>query len=256
MVIAIIRSSVDQASVNIVDSLLEMVEVEKEDEIWMGRDFFIYGIEDTHIYHDDIDEELKSMGLKPDVIIFASRHRSEAELECLTVHPIGNFSKPELGGKEALVPAPAHEMFLVLGHLLKSEYRADYEVTHHGPYLRTPSFFVEIGSSETQWNDPERGKAVALALAHLLRVRKTSAETAISIGGGHYAPRQTALVSESIAFGHMLPRYAYRDLPPEKIPQILDEMVAKTIPKPERILLESVPRWIRAMAEERLDLIR
>ena len=95
MGIAIIRSSEDRASVNIIDSLLEIVNTEKEDDIWMGKDFFIYGIGDMHIYHDGIDEELKSMGLNPDTIIFASKHRSELGVECLTVHPIGNYSKVE-----------------------------------------------------------------------------------------------------------------------------------------------------------------
>ncbi len=258
MAICIIRSSVDQASVNIINSLIDIVEVEKEDDnLWRGQNFFIYSIEDMHIYHDFIDEEMRNMGLNPEIVIFASRHRSETGMECLTVHPIGNYAKAELGGREELVPAPAHEMFIALGQLLESGYRSSYEVTHHGPYLETPSFFIEIGSSEKEWVDKNKGRAVAGAVAHLLKNGDRDHEkTAISIGGGHYAPGQTDLASKEIAFGHMLPRYAYRELTEEITSEKIDEMIAKTIPEPDSILLESVPRWIRRIAERKeLELL-
>jgi D-aminoacyl-tRNA deacylase len=84
-----------------------------------------------------------------------------------------------------------------------------YEVTHHGPILRTPSFFIEIGSNETRWEIPELGRAIAKSLlSDEFLHPETTLPIAIGIGGGHYAPRFTdRAMRNKFAFGHMIPDY-------------------------------------------------
>ncbi len=46
---------------------------------------------------------------------------------------------------------------------MKLDYEVSYECTHHGPSLNVPAMFVELGSSEKQWNDSRAAEAVAHA---------------------------------------------------------------------------------------------
>jgi D-aminoacyl-tRNA deacylase len=75
-------------------------------------------------------------------------------------------------------------------------------VTHHGPTaLDLPSFFVEIGSTEKEWEDPVAGLAVARSV---LSAVPQDPVPLIGFGGTHYATRETeiALTSRG-AFGHI-----------------------------------------------------
>ena len=89
-----------------------------------------------------------------------------------------------------------------------------FEVTHHGPYLKTPTLFVEVGSNEEEWKNKEPAKVVAKSVLELLEsyhYEKDITEDIpilIGIGGGHYAPRFTDVILEkNAAFGHMIPHY-------------------------------------------------
>ena len=46
-------------------------------------------------------------------------------------------------------------------------FEVTYEVTHHGPYLETPTLFIEIGSSEATWGDRDAARAIARALTEV-----------------------------------------------------------------------------------------
>jgi D-aminoacyl-tRNA deacylase len=82
-------------------------------------------------------------------------------------------------------------------------YTVSYEVTHHGPTeLATPSFFVEIGSTAAEWEDPRAGRAVAESI--LAAEPPNSPVGLIGFGGNHYAARQTEIGRSSRgAFGHI-----------------------------------------------------
>ena len=72
------------------------------------------------------------------------------------------------------------------------KYDVTLEVTHHGPTeLSVPSLYAEIGSTETQWKDPEAGEVVAKAI---LAVSLEKVPAGLGFGGGHYAMRQTGLL--------------------------------------------------------------
>ena len=154
------------------------------------------------IYLDNLDKELDS-----DLIIFLSRHSSEHPRPLLTVHVTGNIGAAGLGGiAGSLAVASPEWMHAVLGNLenLAPEgYQTTYEVTHHGPTeLTTPSFFVEIGSTEKEWTDPHAGYAVARSL---LESDPMDTINVLGIGGTHYARRETTIALQSrTAFGHIV----------------------------------------------------
>ena len=67
--------------------------------------------------------------------------------------------------------------------------------------MSTPSFFVEIGSTEKEWTDPVAGRAVAESV---LSAVPQDPIPLVGFGGTHYAARETeiALTSRG-AFGHI-----------------------------------------------------
>ena len=129
-------------------------------------------------------------------------------MPALTVHVTGNYDTADLGGEPgALAPAAPAWMHAILRNLAARApegYRVSYEVTHHGPTdLSTPSLFVEIGSTATEWADPAAGRALAESI---LSAVPEETINLIGFGGTHYAVRQTDIaLSSRGAFGHMLP---------------------------------------------------
>ncbi len=214
----------DLASMNILRGLLEELEFEKSEPFYgldsweYGEKVKIVGINKEHIFYNFLDEELRSRFQEVSGVIFLSRHRSASGKRSLTVHPVGNFSEEaEYGGlPKALSPAFPELMSECLRILRRegkgSEYTISFEVTHHGPYLEVPTFFVEIGSDEDAWRDEEAGKIWGSSLAHLLEeyLRGIERKEAyIGVGGGHYAPRFSDITcSKGVDFGHMISNYS------------------------------------------------
>lgn len=185
--------------------------------------------EGMHLYFENVDVEISrfienELGTRPsssherplDLLVFLSKHRSEKNVRSLTVHPPGNYLSADFGGQQGYLPPSApFQMTSALRSLYKEKKalglkdQTTYEVTHHGPALSSPSFFIEIGSSEERWHIPELGRAIALALLSSdFREPDTLSPIAIGIGGGHYAPRFTdRAMRKKFAFGHMIPDY-------------------------------------------------
>lgn len=212
---------------NIARFLLSLATWEREtDSFYRSGEKVMYFIDDLHIYHDGVDRELSASGYPVDVVVFASRHASEAQRKTLTVHPIGNFGRAAYGGREeTLVPSAPLLMRSALGFLKETRvegYEVCYEATHHGPSLETPCFFIEVGSTEREWQDERACRAIAETI---LAMEEEPCEVAIGIGGGHYAPRFTDIaLARGVAFGHMAARYAAGTLTDE----MLERMVAAT----------------------------
>ena len=96
----------------------------------------------------------------------------------------------------------------------KLYHKVCFEVTHHGPYLDTPTLFIEVGSNEEEWAKKEPAAVVAKSVLELLDSYRYEEDFSddipvlLGIGGGHYAPRFTDVVLEKkAAFGHMIPIY-------------------------------------------------
>jgi len=173
-------------------------------------------IDGLHIFQDGLDRRLEECGLDSDIIIFASRHRSKDGRRILTVHHTGNTKEAKLGGSPmelaSAAPQAMRSLYMNLRTLSKNEdFEVSIESTHHGPSdLKTPSLFVEIGSSEKEWVDLLAGRIVANAI---LMLDSDDVPVAIGFGGNHYAPRQTKLMEDTeITFGHIFPTYKLDEL--------------------------------------------
>ncbi len=161
----------------------------------------------------------------PDLLVVASRHSGETG-PLLTAHHTGNVGPAEHGGEDnALAETCPNALDAVLDALADHappEYEVGIECTHHGPSdVGAPSMFVEVGSAEPQWEDPNAARTVARAILDLRGVAphqspessrwRTDGESdeqrrqLVGIGGGHYAPRFERVVREtSWTVGHVL----------------------------------------------------
>ena len=230
MAVVIISSTVDPASTNIKNSLLEQstwdeIDVFETSPVYRHskmKDVIIVTIKDRKITHENLDKEIgNKLGIKPKQAIFISRHTSKMKQPTLTVHPIGNYGDAKFGGKpKTLVKSSpksmAHLLRLIKKNLKQTtlDYQVCYEVTHHGPYLGIPTLFAEIGSTEKEWSQKESGIIIAQSVIELLEEYRYEEDFSdeikvlLGIGGGHYAPRFTDVVFEKkAAFGHMIPLY-------------------------------------------------
>jgi len=234
MVVLIVSSKTDPASINIKNSLLKQSSwneintfdgnpVYRHSEM---KDVLIATINDSKIRHENLDKEIEDkLGFKLKQIIFASRHRSKMGKPTLTVHPIGNYGKADFGGKPKTLVTSSPRLMTHLLRLIKKNlqltdlnYQVCYEVTHHGPYLEVPTFFAEVGSTELEWNKKEPAEIIARSISSLIKKYHYEEDlpddipVLIGIGGGHYAPRFTDVIFEKkVAFGHMIPSYQIED---------------------------------------------
>ena len=230
----IVSSEVDTASINLRDRLLEMALWEEDGffdnrPIWsLTKDYGefckkgtrLITIEKLHIYAEDIDKEWEQQNNEEiDNIIFLSRHKAASGRPSLTVHPIGNWGSAEYGGKESEISGASPKW--MTGLLLKIKenripgYDVCFEATHHGPLLEKPTMFLEIGSSESEWEKKEPAEAL---LNSLLDLKPAIGINIVGIGGGHYTPRFTeAALSHNVCFGHMVANYGVPALNPTLI---------------------------------------
>jgi len=211
----LICSLSDIASVNIRNCLFKMNKWEPfgndgKNEFRRFGDDVIMSIPELHIYAENIDAEARLHGIVFDEVVFMSRHKAASAIPTLTVHPIGNFNNADFGGRSrSLVKTAAASMTNALREMSKmdtGEFKTSFEVTHHGPWLETPTYFIEIGSDETMWGNMH----AAEMLAHVISLNEGNEfPTAVGIGGGHYAPRFSEIANAfRINFGHMIPNYA------------------------------------------------
>jgi len=182
-------------------------------------------IPDMHIRHEDLDKEVEAFGVKVDEIIVMSKHSAKSGQPALTAHPIGNYHENEFGGREgALVKANPPLMSDALRRIVQRndmpENQLCFEVTHHGPWLEKPTFYIEVGSAQKQWEN----KHAAEILAHVIEELDPHPEypSAVGMGGGHYAPRFTEVALKfKVNFGHMLPNYQLEGRDDEDVVRML-----------------------------------
>ena len=225
--VVIVASKEDPASINIKNCLFEQQKWEesgtfKGNKVYQIEDIFVVTIEDKKIFHENLDQEIKKeLEIEPKLAIFISRHTSKTGEPTLTVHPIGNYGKAEFGGKSRTLVKSSPKIMTDLLRILKKHTRYEnlyhkvcFEVTHHGPYLTIPTLFIEVGSTEEEWNKKPPANVVAKSVLDLLKNYRCEDDmpedipVIIGIGGGHYAPRFTDMVLENkVAFGHMIPSY-------------------------------------------------
>ena len=243
----IVISQKDPASLNISEHLLELGTWEPLEKMHFdgnpvyaqSTSAILVTIDQYHLYFDNISSEvtkaLVDHGLDTtiDTVIFASKHKSASGMKTLTVHPIGNFNKAAYGGKPGeLVPAAPKVMTMAyrfLNEYAKNnglEHSVTFEATHHGPYLDTPAFFIEIGSDAASWENAKAGEVIAQTIQRTINTETSKADddevVVVGVGGGHYAPRHTDVARKKcVAFGHIIPSYAIPDLSEPVLERVL-----------------------------------
>ncbi len=250
----IVTSSEDNASMNIRARLLESAGWEEsgmfqEKTALAHKDFVMIQVDRIHLEEDGIDARASGELRKDvEVVIFASRHRSEKRIPTLTVHPIGNFSTADYGGRPfTLCPTSPHLMTQALRCLKRNAegltWDVSFETTHHGPAVISPAFYIEIGSYEELWDRREAAEAIARSL---LEMEPRDDPVVLCVGGGHYAPRFTEVaLSRRMSVGHMAANYALEALTPDMIAQMSEKSAGarkvyfhrKGMPKPAYRLL-------------------
>lgn len=178
---------------------------------------------------EDIDKDINA-----DYFIFATIHQSESGKSTLTAHPLGNWAKAEYGGKDqTLVSSSGTLIKLALLNLKEFAKDLNFEIsteqTHHGPYLSKPAMFIEIGSSEKQWQDPKAAEVLARTIIKTIEQFPTSKfETTILFGGGHYnQPSNKIILETEYAISHICSKYYIESLTKELIQQAIEKSQEK-----------------------------
>ncbi len=247
MKIALVSSRADPGGSTIHDALLSLLEGPHDPYPLEKHELSHHRPGERLIYQDRIDRDLDA-----DLIVFLSRHSSQNPVPVLTVHVTGNFGPAAFGGRGgSLAPAAAGWMHAVLRGLASNApqgFRVAYEVTHHGPTeLDTPSFFVEVGSTEREWKDAAAAFAVARSV---LCAAPGDSIPLVGFGGTHYAARQTHIaLSSRGAFGHIAHS---RDVPLLDS-AILAQMVERTGAAAAYIDKKSIPASDYARLESLLS---
>ncbi len=234
---AIVFSSKDKAGTNIAEALIEKG-FEITDSIFEGNPVYQKGeweliqTDSELVYAEHLNE------LDYEKIIFASRHKAASGKPTLTTHICGNFGANDLGGERGKLSTGDALLMRSIFKEIKTrnpfrDYEVSLEATHHGPFIEIPHCWVELGSTEQQWEDKEAAAFLADCILKAIEKPVEEAPVAIGIGGNHYASKLTQYEGE-YAFGHILPKYVQSNLNLK----MLEQMIEKTNPEPEYIIID------------------
>jgi len=238
----IIASKQDKAGINITTALSQFREnpvLSSMNPKKKGFDFYLRDediISDKNLNHEKINNY--------DFVIFASKHKSEKEGKTLSIHAPGNWREANLGGQPEKVCKTSALFLKQTFELLNKkviesdlrDYQVTLECTHHGPLIEKPCMFIEIGSTETEWNDKRAAFVIAKTIRDIIDNFEENPyrEIAIGIGGPHYCPNFNKIqLNSNIAISHIIPEYS---LPFSE--EMLKEAVAKTEEELDFVLLD------------------
>jgi D-aminoacyl-tRNA deacylase len=244
----------DSVSLGVADELKSLLGMEHDMEI-NGNRHFIQGdgIEMIELGTSLVNADYVEGLVKADLIVFLSRHRSAKGVTAFTVHPEGNWgTAAELGGrpKELGVSSPVNMLrFMRCLKAAASEAGSDaqvvYEATHHGPLLKTPSFFAELGGNQEAMDSTKLRSALADAAFRFTHPENDTSgysKIVVHIGGLHYSGRATQLAMEKgYAFAHIMPKYYVAET------DMLQQAMKRSDMPPELALVE----WKSINADKR-----
>lgn len=241
----LIASTQDPASVNIFNALAQRsywtsIASDMDTRILFtltktGHQLFLWLQSSPLLLLDYPDRSFCSLLRKKESIsdlVFLSKHAAASGKPSLTVHPIGIPWQSEnsvSGGIPGRCSPPSFRISSLYRDILEVSSRSplatDHEVTleatHHGPFCDKPACFVEIGSTELEWDRPELGSLWCEALEKHFSLTSDQHSVSASsrgvvvlmIGGGHYVPKlnDMARSRENIYIGHALTTYALKD---------------------------------------------
>ncbi|MFD1684264.1 D-aminoacyl-tRNA deacylase [Halobellus litoreus] len=222
--IGLVVSRADSASVAIGEALRSLVEWERREDptrsdadgggtYYCHDDFELREFDGWHLELDGVADAFSE---RPEFVAFLSRHAGETG-PLLTAHFTGNFGPAEYGGEPGELsrtcPNVQRAVVKAFDRHAPDGYEVGIECTHHGPSdVGAPSLFVELGSSESEWEDSDGARAVARAVLELSGVAADAPAAGsseqrrqiVGFGGGHYAPQFERIVRETDwAVGHI-----------------------------------------------------
>ncbi|MFP4424504.1 MAG: D-aminoacyl-tRNA deacylase [Candidatus Woesearchaeota archaeon] len=235
---AVIVSTKDPAGMNIKENLLAYHAKESgkrfNHTVYSFDNFTLYTIDTDSVHCEKIDQDLPE-----EMIIFATKHQSKAKRPCLCCHVPGNWNTADIGGEEkTLCKAPAEyirKALLILDDINDLGFEVSIEQTHHGPAINKPCMFIEIGSSQEEWENKKAGKLIAETIIRLTNTPPEKRRTALVLGGGHYNETANKLIRNSeLAIGHICAKFLLEGL--DKI--ILEQAIEKNTTRADLIVLD------------------
>ncbi len=201
-------------------------EMTQEGNLFYGKYYDLAIIPTPAISADWLEEKYDYDGF-----VFLSKHAAQSGVLALTCHSTGNFSKAGFGGNDRQIAVPhPHIQKAYLRTLKKnqsrfSEFQITIEATHHGPTALTkPSIFIEIGTTEKQWNDVSLCNSVASLVHQVMTGPVEDNPVAICFGGTHYPSKFTdELLDGKFALGTVIPKHALDDLDEELFFHIIEQ---------------------------------
>ena len=192
-----------------------MQDMRKQGDIYHGKNFDLVVISTPAISADWIEEKYQY-----DSYVFLSKHASESGTLALTCHSTGNFSEAQFGGfpRQIAIPHP-HLQKSYMKHLWAkrnnfSKFEITIEATHHGPTaLNKPALFIEIGTTQKEWNDKNLCENVAKIIVEEVCKEPEKHKVAICFGGTHYPQKfNKELIEGEFALGTIAPKHALDNL--------------------------------------------
>jgi D-aminoacyl-tRNA deacylase len=234
----VVYSPLDPVSVNAAEAIKECADFNEVDKIGGMRHFSskkidLLELNTIHLYADFLDDYLKT-----DLIIFMSRHGSIKNIAAFTVHAEGNWgNEAKLGGKpsELSVAAPVQmaRLLCTMARNNTTKISVTYEATHHGPLLKTPSMYAEIGGTNDVRENLDYAMFLAKSVVDSLDDKTEYEKVAIGIGGLHYSDRfARQAISGRFAFSHILPKHYADNV------DMLGQAVERSVPRAEIAVME------------------
>jgi len=164
-----------------------------------------------------------------DGYIFLSKHMAKSNILSLTCHSTGIIKTDSTNKiKQVSTPHPYLQKSYIRS-LWNNRYnfpkfQITLETTHHGPSsIHKPTLFIEIGTTEKQWNDVNLCNSISKIILQNLPIKK-SYLTAIGIGGAHYPSKFTnEIINGEYAFGTIVPAHHTKFLNRELFNNILKQ---------------------------------
>lgn len=214
----IVYTSIDKISNSIGEHLISSFGFEETKRNSIGIFFKKGNVEMVRIKSDLMKSDFLERVIDTDYFVFLSSHFSKQGVLSFTCHSLGNLTNDNgFGGKpRELGFASPKNMLAFLSHMNSNNiYDIDlkYEATHHGPLLRTPSFFVEVGGPRNISNLDDMSFAVAQSVIDTSYNNIIYDKIVVGFGGGHYPIKFTKLALEGrYGFSHIISKHNINEM--------------------------------------------
>ena len=220
----------DPAGINMAKFISQ--DLEKKNGVFRGEKFDVLITTSPVISADWLDEKFDYDGY-----VFLSKHAAESGTLALTCHSTGNFDVAKFGGnsQQVAIPFPSFQK-TYLQNLWKNrtdfpDFQITIEATHHGPTnLNKPSIFIEIGTTQKQWNDVELCNSIAQIVKKTFENPLQQFPFAVCFGGTHYSQKFTnEIIKGKFALGTVIPKHALEFLKESLFQHIIERNIGAQV---------------------------